>query len=56
MNTRPPLENPSSTVALYLAFNEDASCFTVGTNTGFCSMIPSLYLEAKYTCFKSDDV
>ncbi|KAK4124766.1 WD40 repeat-like protein [Parathielavia appendiculata] len=36
MNTRTPLENPSATVVLSIAFNDDCSCFAVGLNTGFC--------------------
>jgi len=36
MNTRPPIENPSTTVVLSVAFNDDCSCFSVGLNTGFC--------------------
>ncbi|KAK0655078.1 WD40-repeat-containing domain protein [Cercophora newfieldiana] len=35
MNTRPPLEAPSSTVVLSISFNDDCSCFAVGLNTGF---------------------
>ncbi|EAQ90098.1 hypothetical protein CHGG_06717 [Chaetomium globosum CBS 148.51] len=36
MNTRTPLESPSSTVVLSISFNDDCSCFAVGLNTGFC--------------------
>jgi hypothetical protein len=36
MNTRTPLETPSSTVVLSISFNGDCSCFAVGLNTGFC--------------------
>ncbi|KAK1758104.1 SVP1-like protein 2 [Echria macrotheca] len=36
MNTRPPIESPSSTVVLSITFNDDCSCFAVGLNTGFC--------------------
>ncbi len=40
MNTRTPLESPSSTVVLSISFNDDCSCFAVGLNTGFCSKSP----------------
>ncbi|CAJ2504118.1 Uu.00g115120.m01.CDS01 [Anthostomella pinea] len=36
MNTRPPIENPSEHAALSVAFNNDASRFTVGLDSGFC--------------------
>ncbi|KAK4216783.1 SVP1-like protein 2 [Rhypophila decipiens] len=36
MNTRPPLENASSTVALSVQFNDDRKMFSVGLNSGFC--------------------
>ncbi|KAK4102355.1 WD40 repeat-like protein [Parathielavia hyrcaniae] len=36
MNTRTPIETPSATVVLSIAFNDDCSCFAVGLNTGFC--------------------
>ncbi|KAK4183701.1 SVP1-like protein 2 [Podospora australis] len=36
MNTRTPLETPSPTPVLSVAFNDDCSCFAVGLNTGFC--------------------
>ncbi|KAK0105129.1 Phosphatidylinositol 3,5-bisphosphate-binding protein [Cadophora gregata] len=36
MNTRPAIESESSSVALSASFNHDASCFSVGLNTGFC--------------------
>ncbi|KAL2262288.1 hypothetical protein VTK26DRAFT_1840 [Humicola hyalothermophila] len=36
MNTRTPLEGPSTTVVLSISFNHDSSCFAVGLNTGFC--------------------
>ncbi|KAK0717356.1 WD40-repeat-containing domain protein [Lasiosphaeria miniovina] len=35
MNTRPPLESPSSTVVLSITFNDDCKNFAVGLNTGF---------------------
>jgi hypothetical protein len=38
MNTRPAIESSSNPVALSASFNQDASCFSVGLNTGFCSM------------------
>jgi hypothetical protein len=38
MNTRPVLESSSNPVALSASFNQDASCFAVGLDTGFCSM------------------
>ncbi|KAF0324511.1 SVP1-like protein 2 [Colletotrichum sp. SAR11_239] len=36
MNTRPPIETAPSTVVLSVSFNNDASCFSVGLNTGIC--------------------
>ncbi|KAG4417827.1 Phosphatidylinositol 3,5-bisphosphate-binding protein [Cadophora malorum] len=36
MNTRPAIESESSSIALSASFNHDASCFSVGLNTGFC--------------------
>lgn len=42
MNTRTPLETPSSTVVLSISFNGDCSCFAVGLNTGFCSKSPAV--------------
>lgn len=38
MNTRPVIETSSNPVALSASFNQDASCFAVGLDTGFCSM------------------
>ena len=37
MNTRPVIEPSISPVALYAAFNDDATCFSVGLDSGFCS-------------------
>jgi len=37
MNTRPAIESSSNPVALSASFNQDASCFSVGLDTGFCS-------------------
>ncbi|KAH8662362.1 WD40-repeat-containing domain protein [Xylariales sp. PMI_506] len=36
MNTRPPVEAPSEPAILSVAFNDDASRFSVGLNSGFC--------------------
>ncbi|KAI1857778.1 uncharacterized protein JN550_013041 [Neoarthrinium moseri] len=36
MNTRPPIEAPNEPAVLSVAFNHDASRFSVGLNTGFC--------------------
>jgi WD40 repeat protein len=36
MNTRPPIETPSTTVVLSISFNDDSSCFSVGLDSGFC--------------------
>jgi len=36
MNTRPAIESSSNPVALSASFNQDASCFAVGLDTGFC--------------------
>ncbi|KAH8816879.1 WD40-repeat-containing domain protein [Xylogone sp. PMI_703] len=36
MNTRPVIESTSNPVALSASFNQDASCFAVGLDTGFC--------------------
>ncbi|SPO00208.1 probable HSV2 Phosphatidylinositol 3,5-bisphosphate-binding protein [Cephalotrichum gorgonifer] len=36
MNTRPNIESPNTTRVLYVSFNADSSCFSVGLNTGIC--------------------
>ena len=36
MNTRPVLDDSSGPVSLSAAFNNDASCFAVGLDSGFC--------------------
>ncbi|KAL3418956.1 WD repeat domain-containing phosphoinositide-interacting protein 4 [Phlyctema vagabunda] len=36
MNTRPVIESSSNPAALSASFNQDASCFAVGSETGFC--------------------
>ncbi|KAG9244634.1 WD40-repeat-containing domain protein [Calycina marina] len=36
MNTRPAIESSNHPVALSACFNQDATCFAVGLNTGFC--------------------
>ncbi|TVY20972.1 SVP1-like protein 2 [Lachnellula arida] len=36
MNTRPAIESANNPVALSASFNQDASCFVVGLDTGFC--------------------
>ncbi|KAH8201819.1 hypothetical protein TruAng_003993 [Truncatella angustata] len=36
MNTRPPIEAPNEPTVLSVAFNDDASRFSVGLNTGLC--------------------
>jgi len=36
MNTRPAIESSSNPVVLSASFNQDASCFSVGLDTGFC--------------------
>ncbi|KAI1337231.1 WD40 repeat-like protein [Xylariaceae sp. FL0016] len=41
MNTRPPIEGPSENAALSVAFNHDASRFTVGLDSGFCIFLSS---------------
>ncbi|KAI0475984.1 WD40 repeat-like protein [Xylariaceae sp. FL0804] len=41
MNTRPPIEGPSEHAALSVAFNQDASRFTVGLDSGFCVFVSS---------------
>lgn len=40
MNTRPVIESSTNPVALSASFNQDASCFAIGLDTGFCSMSP----------------
>jgi len=39
MNTRPAIESSSNPVAFSASFNQDASCFSVGLDTGFCSTL-----------------
>lgn len=36
MNTRPVIDDSAAPVSLSAAFNHDASCFSVGLDTGFC--------------------
>ena len=36
MNTRPAIDESTGPVSLAVAFNQDASCFSVGLDTGFC--------------------
>jgi hypothetical protein len=36
MNTRPVIDDSAGPVSLSVAFNHDASCFSVGLDTGFC--------------------
>lgn len=38
MNVRPPIEASSPTTVLSVAYNNDASCFAVGLESGICSM------------------
>ncbi|ERF76316.1 hypothetical protein EPUS_04174 [Endocarpon pusillum Z07020] len=36
MNTRPVIDDSAGPISLSAAFNHDASCFSVGLDTGFC--------------------
>lgn len=36
MNTRPALADSDPPVSLAVSFNQDASCFSVALDTGFC--------------------
>ena len=36
MNTRPAIDESAGPISLAVAFNQDASCFSVGLDTGFC--------------------
>ncbi|KAG8525722.1 uncharacterized protein KY384_000482 [Bacidia gigantensis] len=36
MNTRPAIADSESPISLSVSFNQDASCFSVGLDTGFC--------------------
>ncbi len=36
MNTRPVIDDSTGPISLSAAFNHDASCFSVGLDTGFC--------------------
>ena len=36
MNTRPAIDESTGPVSLAVAFNQDASCFSVGLEIGFC--------------------
>ena len=38
MNTRPVIDDSTGPVSLSAAFNNDASCFSVGLDSGFCGM------------------
>lgn len=42
MNTRPPIEATQEPSVLSVSFNNDASRFSVGLNSGFCGMSLSL--------------
>ncbi|ORY67783.1 WD40-repeat-containing domain protein [Pseudomassariella vexata] len=47
MNTRPPIEAPNEPAVLSVAFNDDASRFSVGLNSGFCIFhAPTCQLQA----------
>lgn len=36
MNTRPVIDESHGPVSLSASFNSDVSCFSVGSDTGFC--------------------
>ena len=36
MNTRTAIDESAGPISLAVAFNQDASCFSVGLDTGFC--------------------
>lgn len=38
MNTRPVIDESAGPVSLSASFNNDASCFAVGLDSGFCGM------------------
>lgn len=44
MNTRPVIEDSKNPVALSVSFNQDRSCFSVGLETGYCSMSTKVHL------------
>ena len=46
MNTRPPIEASPSEAVLSVSFNNDASCFAVGLDSGMCgkSYLRSLWM------------
>lgn len=39
MNVRPPIEASSTEAVLSVSFNNDASCFAVGLDSGICSKL-----------------
>jgi len=57
MNTRPALEPSNSPLALSASFNKDATCFSVGLDSGFCGMFSLSELNSKadhYAVFNTD--
>lgn len=40
MNTRPPIEATQEPAVLSVSFNDDATRFSVGLNSGFSGMSP----------------
>ncbi|KAF4461818.1 HSV2 Phosphatidylinositol 35-bisphosphate-binding [Fusarium albosuccineum] len=44
MNVRPPIEASSTEAVLSVSFNNDASCFAVGLDSGICSKPPAAHI------------
>lgn len=42
MNTRQVIDESAGPVSLSAAFNHDASCFSVGLDSGFCGTITTV--------------
>lgn len=42
MNTRKVIDESAGPVSLSTAFNHDASCFSIGIDTGFCGELIQL--------------
>lgn len=49
MNVRPPIEASSSEAVLSVSFNNDASCFAVGLDSGICGKSSIVVIVYSFT-------